>query len=495
MTDVIISKKNEIDLFLDCEQHVLHELQEEFSFDVEGASFSPAYRKKYWDGKVRLVNMATQTCPAGMVYRLCKWLDRNDYTWEFKDNKFYGVPYETDERVFYEGVELFMKKIAPGLEPRDYQVETVFHALKEYRKTIVSPTGSGKSMMIYAISRYLKSIGKRVLIVVPTKMLVEQMTKDFAEYGWDTDENVHKIYQGHSLDTKAPVTVSTFQSIYSLPKKWFSQFDAVIGDECHNFKAKVLQGIMKKCPDAKWRYGFTGTLDGKNVNKLILEGHFGPVFKTTTSSELMDKGFLAQLSVEILTLKHQPKKFATYNEELEYLGELESRNKYIAKLASSLPGNVLVLFTRVDGHGVPLYDMINERTDRPVHMIHGGIDINVREQVRTVAEKSDNNIILGSYGTMSTGVNIKRLHHVIFASPSKSRVRVLQSIGRGLRKGKGKEECILYDIADDFRDGNYGKENFTYKHLAERIKYYVDEDFKYRITRIPLSSGVGELDL
>ena len=96
---------------------------------------------------------------------------------------------------------------------------------------------------------------------------------------------------------------------------------------------------------------------------------------------------------------------------------------------------------------------------------------------------------------MSTGVNIKRLHHVIFASPSKSRVRVLQSIGRGLRKGKGKEECILYDIADDFREDRFGKENFTYKHLAERIKYYVDEDFTYRITTIPLSSSDGELPL
>ena len=144
-----------------------------------------------------------------------------------------------------------------GFEPRDYQVETVYQSLKEYRKTIVSPTGSGKSMMIYAIARYLAATGKRTLIVVPTKMLVEQMTKDFAEYGWNTDDNVHKIYQGHSLDTKSPVTVSTFQSIYGLPKKWFAQFDAVIGDECHNFKAKVLQGIMKKCPDAKWRYGFT----------------------------------------------------------------------------------------------------------------------------------------------------------------------------------------------------------------------------------------------
>ena len=491
--DVVISKKNEIDLHLDCEQAVLYELQEEFSFDVEGASFAPAYRKKHWDGKIRLVSVATQTCPAGMVYRLCKWLDRHDYTWEFKDNKFYGVPYEIDEKITEDGVRYFMKKIAPGLEPRDYQVETVFSSLKEYRKTIVSPTGSGKSMMIYAIARYLTAIGKRTLIVVPTKMLVEQMTKDFAEYGWETDDNVHKIYQGHSLDTKAPVTVSTFQSIYGLPKKWFSQFDAVIGDECHNFKAKVLQGIMKKCPDAKWRYGFTGTLDGKNVNKLILEGHFGPVFRTTTSSELMDKGFLAQLSVEILTLKHNPQAFATYNEEIEYLGELESRNRFISNLATSLDGNVLVLFTRVDGHGVPLHDMISSRTDRPVHMIHGNVDINVREEVRTIAEKSDNNIILGSYGTMSTGVNIKRLHHVIFASPSKSRVRVLQSIGRGLRKGKGKDSCILYDIADDFRKDKYAKENFTYKHLSDRIKFYVEEDFTYRITTIPMTSSEGEL--
>ena len=493
MTDIIISKKNEIDLHLDCDQSILYELQEEFSFDVEGASFSPAYRKKYWDGKIRLCNVGNQTVPAGMVYRLCKWFDRHGYTWEFKDNKFYGVPYEVDERVFYEGVELFMGKIS-GFEPRDYQVDTVFHALKEYRKTIVSPTGSGKSMMIYAIARYLKSIGKRVLIVVPSKSLVEQMTKDFAEYGWDTDENVHKIYQGHSLDTKAPVTVSTFQSIYALQKSWFSQFDAVIGDECHNFKAKVLQGIMKKMPDAKWRYGFTGTLDGKNVNNLILEGHFGPVFQTTTSSELMDRGFLAKLSVEILTLKHEPKTFKTYNDEIEYLGELDGRNKFISNLACDLKGNVLVLFTRVDGHGIPLYDMIEAKTDRPVHIIHGNVDVNVREEVRSIAESSDNNIILGSYGTMSTGVNIKQLHHVIFASPSKSRVRVLQSIGRGLRKGKGKESCKLYDIADDFRSGPYGKENFTHKHLAERIKFYVEEDFTYRITEIPLYTGEGELD-
>ncbi len=167
MTDCVILKKNEIDITLDCEPHILYELQEAFSFDVEGASFSPAYRKKYWDGKIRLLSTATKSMPAGLTYQLCLWLDRHGYTWEFKDNPFYGVPYEVDQRVFYEGVELFMNKIA-GVKPREYQIETVFHALKEHRKTILSPTGSGKSLMIYAIARYLKSINKRTLIVVPS---------------------------------------------------------------------------------------------------------------------------------------------------------------------------------------------------------------------------------------------------------------------------------------------------------------------------------------
>ncbi len=492
MCDVTISKKNELEVFLDCEQHVLYELQEAFSFDVEGASFSPAYRKKYWDGKVRLCSVTKQTLPAGLTYRLCKWCDKHNYTWKFENSKYYGVPYEVDQRIFYEGVELFMNKIS-SVTPRNYQIDTVFHALKEYRKTIVSPTGSGKSLMIYAIVRYLKSINKRALIVVPTKSLVEQMAKDFIDYGWEED-NVHKIYQGHSLDTKAPVTISTFQSIYGLEKKWYRQFDGIVGDECHNFKAKVLQGIMKKCPDAKWRYGFTGTLDGKNVNKLILEGQFGPVYQTTTSNDLMEKGFLAQLAVEIIILKHSPLKFNTYNDEIEHLGLDDDRNEFICNLVSKLKGNVLVLFTRVDGHGIPLAEKLESITNRPIHLIHGDVSVLKREEVRSIAETSNDNIILGSYGTMSTGVNIKNLHHVVFASPSKSRIRVLQSVGRGLRKAKGKESVMLYDIADDFRGSNQ-KNNFTLNHLAERMKFYIDEDFKYRVTEISINNKVRGLNV
>ena len=347
--------------------------------------------------------------------------------------------------------------------------------------------------MIYSIARYLKSIDKRVLIVVPTKSLVEQMYKDFKEYGWDVKEHCHRIYQGHALDTNKPIVISTFQSIYGLDKGWYRQFDGVIGDECHNFKAKVLQGIMKKMPDAKWRYGFTGTLDGKNVNQLILEGHFGPVFKTTSSADLMEKGYLAKLKVQVILLKHTPHIFDTYNEEIEYLGNNYNRNKYICDLANSLEGNVLILFARVENHGLPLHNMMSNLTTRPVHIIYGDVDVKQREEVRALAEKSSSNIILGSYGTMSTGVNIKNLHHVIFASPSKSRIRVLQSIGRGLRKAKGKDGAMLYDIADDFRKP-HGKNNFTLNHLSERMKFYVDEDFEYQTSTVEMTGSQGALN-
>jgi superfamily II DNA or RNA helicase len=482
---VIITKKNECYLHVDAPQHILYELQDHFSFDVEGASFSPAYRRKQWDGRIRLFSVVGQTIPAGLVYRLCKWLDKYNYEWEFQNNEFYGLPFELNNTIFYEGVELFLNHIS-NIKPREYQVQSVFQALKEYRKTIVSPTGSGKSLSIYGIVRYLKSIGDRSLIVVPTKALVEQMYKDMEDYGWNADENIHRIYQGKPLDSDKPVVISTWQSIYGLDKKWFRQYNGIVFDECHQAKAKALQGIMKKCLDTKYRIGFTGTLDGKNVNQLILEGSFGPVYKTTTSSDLMKKGILAKLQIQIHLLTHPRRSFDTYNDEIVYLVECEERNKYLCELANSLKGNVLVLFTRVEGHGVPLAEMIINSTDKQVHLIHGGVNVDVREQVREIAEKSDDNIILGSYGTMSTGVNIKNLSHIIFASPSKSQVRVLQSIGRGLRQ-KLNNKCMLYDIADEIFTPS-GRHNFTWNHLSERMKMYIEQDFEYEAHKVTLNT-------
>ena len=340
--------------------------------------------------------------------------------------------------------------------------------------------------MIYSIARYYTSHNKNILVIVPTTSLVEQMYKDFEEYGWESETYCHKIYSGREKETDAPVTITTWQSIYKLDRKYFEKFDVVIGDEAHLFKSKSLVQIMTKLHTAKYRFGFTGTLDGSQTHKWVLEGLFGPAYKVTRTAELMEKGHLSRLDITCLVLKHNPQKFDSYEDEIQYLISHERRNKFIKNLALDLKGNTLVLYSRVASHGEVLYDLINtnKSQDRKVFFIHGGVAADEREHVRAITESQENAIIVASYGTFSTGINIKRLHNVIFASPSKSRVRNLQSIGRVLRKGKDKVKAMLFDIADDCT--YQSRKNYTLNHLIERIKTYNEEQFNYEIVSINL---------
>ena len=243
---------------------------------------------------------------------------------------------------------------------------------------------------------------------------------------------------------------------------------------------------MTKLHTAKYRFGFTGTLDGSQTHKWVLEGLFGPAYKVTRTAELMEKGHLSRLDITCLVLKHNPQKFDSYEDEIQYLISHERRNKFIKNLALDLKGNTLVLYSRVASHGEVLYDLINtnKSQDRKVFFIHGGVAADEREHVRAITESQENAIIVASYGTFSTGINIKRLHNVIFASPSKSRVRNLQSIGRVLRKGKDKVKAMLFDIADDCT--YQSRKNYTLNHLIERIKTYNEEQFNYEIVSINL---------
>ena len=246
---------------------------------------------------------------------------------------------------------------------------------------------------------------------------------------------------------------------------------------------------MTKLAEAKDGYGFTGTLDGTQTHKWVLEGLFGPSYKIIKTDELMKKGHLAKLDVNVLLLKHPPNKFETFEDEVQYIIGHNRRNNFIKNLALDLKGNTLILYARVEGHGEPLYNLINNSNiieNRHVFFVHGGVDTENREKVREITEKDNNAIIVASYGTFSTGVNIKRLHNVIFASPSKSRVRNLQSIGRVLRKGNGKVKATLYDIADDI--SYKSRKNYTLNHLIERIKVYNEENFNYDIVNIPLKN-------
>lgn len=471
---------NEVYVGIDCPEGASYELREYFTFQVPGYQFTPQYRNKLWDGKIRLWDTRTRRIYRGLVPYIVKFCEEREYDWEY-DNEVYDEEFSLSE------AEQFISKLNLTLEPRDYQIDAFVHAIRTRRSLLLSPTASGKSLIIYLLVRYYSS---RTLIIVPTISLVSQLATDFADYGFESDRFVHRIYGGEDKQTNKPITISTWQSLYKLPKKYFEQFDVIIGDEAHLFKAKSLASIMENLENSKYRFGFTGTLDGTKTHKLVLEGLFGTVRKVTTTKELMTQGHVADFTIKCLLLKHgdsicQAAKNFTYPQEIEYLVLNESRNKFISNLALSLEGNTLVLYQFVDKHGVILHDIINKAsTGQRVFFVSGNVDGEAREEIRQIVEKETNAIIVASYGTFSTGINIKNLHNIIFASPSKSRVRNLQSIGRGLRISETKTSATLFDIADDLRHKKH--ENFTLKHFAERIKIYSEEKFDFRIYKIEL---------
>jgi superfamily II DNA or RNA helicase len=481
MADLTIEKVNEVYLKITTEPHIEYELRDRFTFEVPNKKFMPQYRSKYWDGFVHLFNMKTKRIYVGLLDKIIAFCESAGYTYKFLNNKFYGPPFEVNDFVSQGGTKDYMESISPGISPRDYQVEGVYEALRYNRKLLISPTGSGKSFMIYSVVRYHVARGNKILLVVPTTSLVEQMFKDFQQYGWDAENHCHRIYAGRERVNTNEVTITTWQSVYQLDRKFFEDYDVVIGDEAHLFKSKSLIGIMDKLHHAKYRYGFTGTLDGSQTHKWVLEGLFGPSYKVTQTKKLQEEGHLAELDIQCLVLKYRPKKFDTYEDEIQYLISHEKRNNFITNLVRDLDGNSLVLYSRVEAHGAILFDLINKKVseDRKVFFIHGGVDAEDREQVREITEKEKDAIIVASYGTFSTGINIKNLHNVIFASPSKSRVRNLQSIGRVLRKGKDKVSAKLYDIADDFTIGS--RKNYTLNHFID-----VSEQFNYDIYTIDI---------
>jgi superfamily II DNA or RNA helicase len=485
MSNIVVKKKNEVYLTVNSEPHVHRELADYFSFELPEAKFlkrQPRFR--YWDGMIHLYSPATGELYNGLLPHLKQWCKERRYQIKYESNDWYGDVEEPNQLVSPGGVKVFMDKISK-YKPRDYQYNTVYQALKNNRGLFLSPTGSGKSLMIYSIVRYYVATGKKILLVVPTTSLVEQMIKDFKDYGWGADEYCHTIYSGKDKNTDKPVIISTWQSIYKFPKRYFDDIDCVIGDEAHLFKSKSLTGIMTKLHNAKYRFGFTGTLDGSKTHKWVLEGLFGACEKVTKTDDLIKKGYLSNFRIKVLVCKHEYQPFADFHSEMEYIVTHQKRNNLIKNLVNDISGNTLVLFNYVEKHGEPLYELINNSVgnDRKVFFVHGGTDIEDREAVRIITEKEDNAVIIASYGTFSTGINIKRLHNIIFASPSKSRVRNLQSIGRVLRKGEGKDIATLYDIADDISGR---RENYTLKHLYERIAIYQEENFKYETIKVDL---------
>ena len=487
-----VSKKNEVYLYIDTDKSTARSLSEFFTFEVPGAKFMPAYRNRIWDGKIRLFSPATGELYVGLLPYLEKWL--NDYGEEYQIDEELQNEKQIDRRNLDEWIgRLRLKSNGRDIEPREYQVDAIEHGIRKHRSLLLSPTASGKSLIIYILVRYYmllleEKATDKILILVPTTSLVEQMYSDFIDYGWN-EKYMQKIYSGHDKEVTKRVVISTWQSIYKFPKKYFQQFGMVVGDEAHLFKAKSLTSILTKLSECKYRFGLTGTLDGMQTHRLVLEGLFGTLNKVVTTKELIDNETLASFKIKSLVLtypEHECKlvKDMKYQDEIDYIVTHPKRNEFIRDLTLNLKGNTLVLFQFVEKHGDVLYDLISNETDKRTFFVSGKTDTTDREAVREITEKEKEAIIVASYGTFSTGINIRNLHNIVFASPSKSRIRTLQSIGRGLRRGENKSEAVLYDIADDYTYKS--SRNFTLGHFLERINIYNEEQFDYEINRIKI---------
>lgn len=491
MAEMEIDLLDEVNMTIDCERSIAKELSEYFTFIVPNYKYMPSYKNKLWDGRIKLYNIYTQKLYRGLY----------NYVLKFAEDRNYDVtlPSVIKDDISKDHVKKYMndflKPCVGGarVKAHVHQIEAVHCAINNSRLLLLSPTGSGKSLIIYSLVRYyLEKIpkDKKILIIVPTISLVDQMYSDFVDYSsknkWNCKKNCHCIHGGRDKNTDKRVVISTWQSIYRMDKSYFDDFYGVFGDECHLYKAKSLTSIMTKLTNAKYRVGTTGTLDDIQVHKLVIEGLFGPVFKFTTTKDLIDKKLLSTLEISCLILPYsdEEKKNMSrckYQEEIDWLISNKSRNNFITKLTQTVKGNTLVLFQYVEKHGKILYNMLKERGE-DVYFVYGGTEAEEREHIRKIMEKKENAIIVASYGTFSTGISINRLHNIIFASPSKSRIRVMQSIGRQLRLSKYKEKAMLYDISDDLKWKSW--KNHTLKHHEVRIKMYKTEKFPFKIIHI-----------
>jgi len=491
-----VQSVDEVRYYIKAEQAIKKELRDYFSFMVPGAQYMPMFKKRIWDGKIRLYDILSSTLPRGLKTYLQKFANDRQYSIDIKESETKICISQDQLLDFYKTLKVSVKKQTVNMHP--HQLQAIVHALNNPRCVIISPTGSGKSLIIYVLLRYLQSVlkqDKKILILVPTVGLVNQMESDFFDYGradksWSCAGSIHKISAGAEKDTNKQIIVSTWQSIYKLPKTWFDQFDAVIFDECHQGKAESINMIGQKLTKAWFRIGTTGTLDQAQAHRLSIEGILGPAIQFIQTKNLMSKGLLATLGIDCIVLKYSEEQRKLLNkqrypDELKWIVANEQRNEFIKNLAVSTKGNTLILFNYVEIHGKPLYDLIQANgSDRPVYFISGKTEADTRERIRRVVDKETNAILVASFGTTSTGINIVNIDNIIFASPTKSIIRLLQSIGRGLRVSAKKKTLKVFDIVDDVCHKAY--KNHVFRHFEERLKIYKKEKFDYKVVSMEL---------
>lgn len=492
--DIKIIKKNESTLYIEATNRIYGELSNYFSAYVDNYKWMPKFKSGQWNGKVMAFDTRSYTLPIGLLYKLHEFCAKGNYGYE--QNFTIGQIVSTKE------LQDFVSSLNIPFEVRDYQFQAAYDAITKQHLNISSSTSSGKSLLMYIIVRWLMEQGKRILIVVPSTQLVEQLFSDFYSYGWNNvEDKVCMIYSGKERLVHRPVQISTWQSVYTEKDiDLIQSYHAVIIDECHNVSnsAKSLNMIAKNAVNACYRIGLSGSFPAENTaDWLTAVGATGQIVVYSTYKTLQEQGHIADFTIVPLILSYPTElrikayeigtkeplsETEKYNVESDFVYGLECRNNFISKLCSNLKGNTLVLFKKKELHGIPLFNKLkSELKERTVLYIDGDIPVSEREIIRQTMEKKDDVVLVASLGTLSTGISIKNLHQLVFAAGTKSRVKTIQSIGRVLRLNHNKDSVRIFDIVDDLRIKDRVKKiffkNYSYKHYEERMKIYRDNNF------------------
>lgn len=487
-----------VNMKLITDRSTLQDVSDYFSFRPKNYQFNPKFKNKIWDGYIRLCSPMKPYLYVGLLHELEVFCNSRDIPLKIPKNFITGDDVGDDY-----GYELAKKYNCP-LTPHKHQNSYIVDAIRDGRSLNISPTSSGKSLIQYLIARhYIEQYNSNILIVVPRIQLTKQMKKDFVSY--NCDENMISLLgDGVKDDQGKRIVVGTWQTLITMPDKFFSRFDVVLGDEAHTFESKSLTDIMGKLPNANFRHGFTGTISSESkVHQMVLEGLFGKLRKYISTSDLIEQNVTASLKVKMLMLKYPlddrkefkekikeasnkklTKKF--YSIERAFIASNEKRNKFIRNLVWSLKDqNNIIFFDHVDTHGKILADML-QREGRIVFFIHGNISSDKREKIREIIENDPikRYDIVASSGTTSTGVSIKRIDNAIFTSGTKGEIKTLQSIGRLLRRGNGSDDAVLYDIGDLLTTPS--NPNYSYQHFTKRLEIYNSENFDYKVYEIDL---------
>lgn len=487
---ITINKLNEVTALIKCSESQAMELYNFFAEYAPNYIWHPKYKAGFWDGKLRFFNKQTRQLPMGLLPNLARFCSKFGYQFKFGFDPSTLCSKFNEDDLYKVYDEIF--SLESGIYPRDYQHNSILKSLNSCRGINRLSTGAGKSVIIYALARIYTAQKKNTVLIVPNVSLVEQMYSDFKLYsGKEPDSYATKLYAGQSPDFNKPVLITTWQSIQSKHQDFFKRYDSILIDECHQSKSTVLQDICKKCINARNRLGFTGTMPDNPSDKMTIVGSLGPVIYDLAAKTLIEREVLSQIKIKNVIVDYPQDHRVpgrNYESEMDMVYSLKRRNHVLLNIFDKIPKseNTLILAHRIE-HLKEIQKFLVENGRTHVELIYGETDAKDRERIRKEMDHVEGMDLVGSYATIGTGFSIKRIHHIIFFSSYKSKIKILQSIGRGLRTHDTKSHMTLWDVVDDLRYTFQGKkvDNYIYRHWKSRKSYYDEQGFEHSDLNMP----------